>query len=93
LHPGEVRAAGAVKFVGENVSLLDESMEPVEGAMTSLFAATSPKVWQERDRYGGAYLMPFGVVVEESENARDEHLAEELRVTSERVVNDVLSVI
>lgn len=72
LHPGDVRTAGSFKLVGENVSLLDEAREPVDGAMTSLFAATSSRIWEERERFGAGYLMPFWVVVEESENARDD---------------------
>jgi hypothetical protein len=64
---------------------------PWEGALTSLFAATNPAVWMEKDKYGGAYLMPFDVIEESSENARNPELAKQLWATSEQVTNDVLA--
>ena len=69
---------------------LDESLSPAEGALTSLFAATSPKVWGERETYGGAYLVPFSKLEAPSENAQNAELAEELWATSEQVVNSVM---
>lgn len=91
VHPGGVKTMGAIAFVGPNGhELLEGAMEPVDGAVTSLFAATRPEVWEQRDVYGGAYLMPFGVVVEPSENARDTRLSEELWKTSEELVDRVL---
>lgn len=62
----------------------------MEGAITSLFAATSPQVWASRNSYGGAYLIPFGMVETPSENGQNAELAEELWKTSERVVKFVL---
>ena len=56
----------------------------------ALFAATSPKVLNDRKAYGGAYLMPFGKIETPSEDARNEKLAKELWNTSERVVDMVL---
>lgn len=82
---------GSIKFVGqENLARLDDSLSPAEGALTSLFAATSPKVWSEKERYGGAYLVLFGDIEMPSENAMNAELAEELWGTSEMVVKDVL---
>jgi hypothetical protein len=82
---------GAIKFVGqENLARLDESLSPPEGALTSLFVATSPKVWSEKEMYGGAYLVPFGKLETPSENAQNEALAAELWATSEQVVKSVL---
>jgi len=69
--------------------MLDNSLSPLDGAMTSLFAATHPEVWKEKERFKWAYLMPFGVV-ESSEDARDVGLAEELWGTSESVVRGVV---
>jgi hypothetical protein len=70
--------------------MLEKSISPAEGALTSLFAATSAKVWNEKEVYGGAYLMPFGKIELPSENAQNEELAEELWSTSEQVVRHIL---
>jgi len=67
-----------------------EGMTPLEGAMTPLFAAANPIVWEEREKYKGQYLMPYGVISETSENAGNPELATQLWETSERVVNSVL---
>lgn len=73
--------------------MLDGTLTPIQGATTPLFAATAPEVWAERERFGGQFLMPFGVLspADESEDAKDLALAEELWVTSERVVSQILS--
>jgi hypothetical protein len=82
---------GAINFVGpQNLSRLANSLSPLEGAMTSLFAAAHPVVWGEKERYKGRYLMPFGVVESPSEDARDLRLAEELWRTSEVAVRGIL---
>ena len=39
-------------------------MSPNEGAYTSVFAAASPTVKTDRDKYKGAFLMPPGKLVE-----------------------------
>jgi len=92
LHPGGVRTVGSINFVGpNNLSKLDESLNPVDGALTPLFAATNNIVWVEKEKYGGAYLMPFGVIEEPSENARNPELARQLWLTSEQVVKNVLA--
>lgn len=69
---------------------LDESLSPAEGALTSLFAATSPKVWRDKETYGGAYLVPFGKLETPSQNAQNAELAEELWASSEQVVNSII---
>jgi hypothetical protein len=76
--------------VGHDILDKSGALTPLEGAMTSLFAATSPVVWEEREKYGGEYLMPFGAVETPSEDAQNAELAEELWVTSERVVKEVV---
>lgn len=91
VHPGGVKTNGAIRYVGEHVEWLEGSMTPLDGAVTSLFAATSEVVWKERSVYGGAYLMPFGVVSEESANAKNAKLADELWKTSEVIVERVLN--
>ena len=84
--------AGSINFVGpDNLSMLDEALSPIDGALTPLFAATNNIVWIEKDKYGGAYLMPFGVIEEPSENARNPQLARELWAASEIAIKDVLA--
>lgn len=65
-------------------------MTPNEGANTILFAATNPVLWKEKDKFGGAYLVPPGKIEVPSGNGADDKLAEELWVTSERVVKKIL---
>jgi hypothetical protein len=73
-----------------NQDKLHDSLEPVEGAMTSLFAATMPEVWEQKSNYAGAYLLPFGVITEPSEDALNASLAKELWETSEKVIKDLI---
>lgn len=75
----------------ENQHKLQGRMTPMEGATTTLFAATNPKVWTEKQAFGGAYLMPPGKIEEPVGNGSNDGLAKELWDTSERVVNDVLA--
>ncbi|KZP16710.1 short-chain dehydrogenase [Athelia psychrophila] len=91
VHPGGVKTTGAINFVGENVALLDNTLTPLEGALTPLFAATNQIVWVEKEKYGGAYLMPFGVIEEASDNGRNTQLAKDLWATSEQVIKSVLN--
>lgn len=82
---------GAIRFVGENKHLLDDSFTPLQGAYTPLFAAADPIVWRERSKYGGAYLVPYGAIAEPNENGKNAELAKELWETSEREVGRVLA--
>lgn len=68
------------------------SLTPLEGALTSLYAATNPAVWEKKAEFGGAYLMPFGVPSpgDTSENAKNEELAKELWAASETIVKNIL---
>ena len=67
-------------------------MTPLQGAITSLFAATAPEVQQNKNKYAGAYLMPFGVSSpdDESQEAKDPALAKELWATTEKIVAHIL---
>ena len=58
-----------------------------EGSLTPLFAATDPIV---REKYAGAYVIPYGTIDELSDTAKDEHLAKEVWDSSERVVDQIL---
>jgi NAD(P)-dependent dehydrogenase (short-subunit alcohol dehydrogenase family) len=88
-------SAGSIKFVGgdANSPLLERSLTPLQGALTSLFAATAPEVQQDKSKYAGAYLMPFGVPSpdDESQEAKDPTLAKELWATTEKIVAHILS--
>lgn len=68
-------------------------MTPLQGSITSLFAATAPEVHQNKNKYAGAYLMPFGVSSpdDESQEAKDPALAKELWATTENFVAHILS--
>ncbi|KAF7976740.1 hypothetical protein HWV62_5714 [Athelia sp. TMB] len=92
IHPGGVRTAGSINFATQlgNIGILDNSLTATDGALTPLFGAAHPVVWKERSAYGGAYLMPFGVIEEPSEDAQNADLAKELWATSEQVIQGVL---
>jgi hypothetical protein len=83
---------GSINYVGQARLDEAEAMYPLDGALTPLFAATNPIVWEEKDKFKGKYLMPFGVVSPEdmAEDGNDEELAKELWKTSTEVIHDVL---
>lgn len=62
----------------------------LQGAFTSLFAATSAEVAANRKKYKGAYLVPYGEMSAVTKEASDPVLAKTLWETSERVVRDAL---
>ncbi|KAF5342933.1 hypothetical protein D9758_014957 [Tetrapyrgos nigripes] len=92
VHPGSVKTSGAVVFVGDQVQMLDGTITPFQGAITPLYAATASEIWAEKDKYGGGFIVPFGILSpdEESGPAKDSELAEECWNTTEKVVNDIL---
>ncbi|KAI0052767.1 NAD-P-binding protein [Auriscalpium vulgare] len=66
-------------------------LTPLQGSLTSLFAATSPRVAAERSAYKGAYIEPYGVVTPLTrKEAKDPVLARTLWRTTEAVVEAVL---
>ncbi|KAF8994916.1 short-chain dehydrogenase [Cyathus striatus] len=93
VHPGGVKTAGAFDYVSRTNSehLLETAVTPLEGAITPLFAAAAPEVREEKTKYSGAYLMPYGEVSLDdlSEDAKNPALAEELWNTSEKVIAEV----
>lgn len=62
----------------------------LQGAFTSLFAATSANVAAAREKYKGKLLVPYGEVTPLTKEARDPVLAKTLWETSERVVREAL---
>ena len=105
LHPGKIRTGklsvtmdssrlssdGTIRMFGEERLALVETMSVEDGALTGLFAATDPVVWEEKDRYAAAYLVPYGVIGEKSENAQNEELAADLWELSNKVIQSVLT--
>lgn len=90
LDPGNVCTDGSKRTIGEEMAKT-LPFQPIDGATTSLFAATAPEVRAEKDKYGGAYLVPFGQIASGSAMAQDEVLAKKLWDLSESVVQEVLA--
>jgi hypothetical protein len=63
-------------------------ISPHDGGYTPVWAAASRQVFEERDKYKGKYLVPYGVLEEASEDARREDLAKELWDTTEGILKD-----
>ena len=63
-------------------------VRPDVGAHTSVFAAASSVVTQNRERYKGAYLVPVGTIQKLNEQASSEELAKELWATIETFLAD-----
>ncbi|KZO91909.1 NAD-P-binding protein [Calocera viscosa TUFC12733] len=90
LHPGSVSTDGAKKAVGFLYPLANLFFTtPFNGALTSLFAATSPQVLKDKDTYKGAYLVPYGKLGKESDLAKDEAMAGRLWDLSEQAVKEI----
>ncbi|KAG8997604.1 hypothetical protein FRB94_003311 [Tulasnella sp. JGI-2019a] len=94
LHPGGVDTDFAQKMPASSwlgyvlfhlTRLSGQLLTPAQGAYTTLFAATSPGV-QDRKKYGGAYLVPYGGIAEPTAAAKDPVAARDLWVTSESLV-------
>jgi hypothetical protein len=64
-------------------------MSPQQGATVTLITATSPNVKKD-DRWKGAFVYPFGRIVEPSPEAKNIELGEELWSTTEKIVKDTL---
>ncbi|KAI0336796.1 NAD-P-binding protein [Cubamyces sp. BRFM 1775] len=96
LHPGSVNTEGLSKDPSMQTFLVGPVIKsllgwffvsPSEGAYTSVFAAASPVVKAERDRYKGAWLEPPGkLVTPPTPHAEDKELAEELWKTTETIL-------
>lgn len=70
-------------------SITSRSLTPLGGALTTIFAAAHPEVWEKRDLYGGAYVEPYGRVEQASEDARDPVLAANLWKASEDILQSI----
>ena len=82
---------GVTKYFGESNERLKDLLTALDGALTPLFAAAHPLPFIERERYEGAYLVPFGGIGDTSQDGENERLAKDMWGTSERVLQDVLN--
>ncbi|KAF5655591.1 alcohol dehydrogenase [Fusarium sp. NRRL 25303] len=86
VHPGGVATNGAAGYLGgRDNDIFRSNLSPFEGAITPLFAAAHPEPAQEREKYAGSFIMPFGGVKEPTEDANNAELAKQLWTTSEKV--------
>ncbi|EIM89867.1 NAD-P-binding protein [Stereum hirsutum FP-91666 SS1] len=92
IHPGAVSTEGLNNGMPTWFLFLVSpfAVSPSYGAFTSLFAATSAEVAAAKEKYKGAFLMPYGKVTKVTKEARDPVLAKTLWETSERVIRDAL---
>ncbi|KAK7027521.1 hypothetical protein VNI00_015154 [Paramarasmius palmivorus] len=91
VHPGPVATDGSRQFFTSEAEMAHFGcVSPEEGAKTTLFAATDPLVWTEKEKYAGAYLVPPGVIDEPSDNAKNEELGRTLWDASEKVLRELL---
>ncbi|KZT34504.1 NAD(P)-binding protein [Sistotremastrum suecicum HHB10207 ss-3] len=98
VHPGDIKTASTLKgteskrwyiriFTRLIVALF---CQPAEyGGITPAFAAASKEIAENRDKFGGAYLIPYGKISSGSEYARDDKLADELWTTTEQILMDL----
>ena len=61
-------------------------LTPDDGALTSLYCATSPEIEEKKLR--GKYFIPFGVESSPSNNAKNEELAKKLWQFTDDLVNE-----
>ncbi|CAG8660157.1 hypothetical protein C2G38_2034237 [Gigaspora rosea] len=90
LHPGIVN----INMMKRNDFSLPEtyianSISPEDGAITTLYCATSPEI-QEKN-YRGRYFVPFGIEGEKYSYLDDDDLAKRLWEFTENLINEKLS--
>ncbi|KAH9852467.1 NAD-P-binding protein [Lenzites betulinus] len=96
LHPGGVYTEGSTKDPLAQIPILGHLVKFIlrklfvsaaEGAYTSAFAAASPLVKAEREKYKGAFLWPPGNIISPPcRQAESQELAEELWATTESIL-------
>ncbi|KZT55551.1 NAD(P)-binding protein [Calocera cornea HHB12733] len=90
VHPGSVATEGSKKFMGFLFPIAEWFfLTPLQGALTSLFCATSPKVLAEKNKYKAAYVVPYGQIGKESDKAKDVEMAGRLWALSEQAVKEI----
>ncbi|KAF5010982.1 hypothetical protein FDECE_2893 [Fusarium decemcellulare] len=63
---------------------------PLDGATTILYAAAHPEPEQDRIKFAGSFIMPFGCVNKPSEDAQNPDLARQLWETTESVLGNIM---
>ncbi|CAG8447863.1 14466_t:CDS:2 [Gigaspora rosea] len=90
LHPGIIYTK---MFKRDDFSvannLLSSSVSSEDGAITTLYCATSPEI--EEKNYRGRYFIPFGIEGDKSSYTEDEDLAKRLWEFTENLINEKLS--
>ncbi|KAF5005440.1 hypothetical protein FDECE_8105 [Fusarium decemcellulare] len=91
VHPGGVSTNGAANYLGgRDNDAFRAGLSPFEGAITPLYAAAHPEPAQDRAKFAGSFVMPFGGLKEASEDANNTKLARQLWDTTEKVLGDLL---
>ncbi|KAG8927032.1 hypothetical protein FRC00_002359, partial [Tulasnella sp. 408] len=92
VHPGIVKTEGPRNAIKTGILayiirlfFATLGLTPLQGAYTTLFAATSSNVKAEPAKYRGSYLQPFNRLAEVGTYAKDKQLAEDLWACSEEV--------
>ena len=68
INPGGVATDVIINLATKHFGWLGRSFAkiflktPSDGALTTVFAAAAPVVKQEPERYGGAFLVPYGKI-------------------------------
>ncbi|KAF0508124.1 NADP-binding protein [Gigaspora margarita] len=70
-------------------TFLGSSISTEDGALTTLYCATSPEI--EEKNYRGMYFVPFGIEGEKSSYAEDDDLAKRLWEFTENLIDEKLS--
>lgn len=93
IHPGFVATEGHVEtwpwFLQPLIPWV--GITTADGALSSLFAATSERPRREFDKYNGSFVNPGNGFVQRKPQAEDPQLARDLWELTERIVNDALS--
>lgn len=92
VHPGEVATEGVMAINNVLIKAIARLtfLTSQQGAVTPLFAATASKVKQDKDSYGGKFLVPFGKVQAPHPVVNDKQQLQGLWDHTTREVNDQL---
>ncbi|TCD60879.1 hypothetical protein EIP91_009370 [Steccherinum ochraceum] len=98
LNPGTINTEGNLALASRQHWLLRPiftwlsnhvTPSPAKGAYTQVFAAVSPIARKEKEKYGGAFLMPPAVVSKPCKATENMELAAELWKTTEDLLKEI----
>lgn len=99
LHPGRVRTDTAISDVAKlPIAMIGQIFmrwtfyTPEQGSYTTLFAAASKTVGEDREKYKAAWLEPYDKIGRPGPLAKDEVLANTLWKTSVDILQDVYKI-